>query len=80
MWLPLIPLAIGATILGLLSSYFLDPNYLEFWKDSIFVLDNHTAWANYEDVPSYIKYLPTVLSLLGITLAYFNLYDNSINT
>ncbi|MBT5940445.1 MAG: NADH-quinone oxidoreductase subunit L, partial [Rhodospirillaceae bacterium] len=71
MILPLVVLAIGALFVGILSvDYFVGEHTVEFWKNSIFVLDTHKALENAHHVPLWVKALPLVAGVGGISLAY----------
>jgi NADH-quinone oxidoreductase subunit L len=71
MILPLMFLALGALFIGILSvDYFVGEFAVEFWKNSIFVLDGHEALENALRVPSWVKFLPVVVGVAGIGLAY----------
>ena len=71
MLLPLVVLAIGAIFLGFASfQYFVGESTVQFWGNSLFVLDSHKALENAHHVPIWVKYLPLVVGLAGIGLAY----------
>jgi len=71
MILPLCVLALGALFVGVFSvEYFVGEHAIEFWKNSIFVLDTHRALENAHHVPIWVKFLPIIVGLLGIALAY----------
>ncbi len=71
MILPLCFLALGALFVGVFSSdYFVGEYAVEFWKNSIFVLDNHRALNNAHLVPIWVKFLPLCVGVAGIALAY----------
>jgi NADH-quinone oxidoreductase subunit L len=71
MLVPLIVLAIGATFFGGLGySYFVGAEHEGFWRSSIFVLPQYNSLAAAEHVPLAIRYLPLILALLGIGIAY----------
>jgi len=68
---PLVFLAIGALFIGFFSfDYFVGDKTVEFWGNSIFVLSSHPALENAHHVPIWVKYLPLVVGLAGIALAY----------
>src|SRR5947209_2143186 len=71
MRIPLIVLAIGATFFGYLGfDYFVGPDEVGFWKASILVLPQYNSLAAVERVPVLISYIPLVLALAGIAVAY----------
>ncbi|HTV44540.1 MAG TPA: NADH-quinone oxidoreductase subunit L [Stellaceae bacterium] len=71
MLVPLIVLAIGAACFGGLGySYFVGAQHVSFWKDSIFVLPQLNSLAAAESVPIAVRYLPLVMALAGIGVAY----------
>tara|TARA_B100001971_G_scaffold80209_1_gene73953 strand:+ start:737 stop:2707 length:1971 start_codon:yes stop_codon:yes gene_type:complete len=71
MILPLVVLALGALFVGILSvDYFVGEHTVEFWKNSIFVLDTHKTLENAHHLPIWVKLLPLVVGIGGIALAY----------
>ncbi len=71
MILPLVVLALGALFVGILSvEYFVGEHTVEFWKNSIFVLDTHKALENAHHSPIWVVALPSVVAIAGIALAY----------
>jgi NADH-quinone oxidoreductase subunit L len=71
MILPLVVLALGAIFLGFLTvDYFIGGQSADFWKNSLFVLESHDALENAHHVPIWVKYLPLVVGVVGIALAY----------
>jgi NADH-quinone oxidoreductase subunit L len=71
MLIPLIVLAIGATFFGGLGySYFVGDQHEAFWKSSIFVLPRLNSLGELESVPGVVRYLPLVMALAGIGVAY----------
>ena len=72
MILPLLVLATGALFAGYLGyEFFVGHNAAEFWGNAIFVLPAHNALENAHHVPAWVKYLPLVVAVSGISLAYF---------
>ncbi len=71
MW-PLYLLAIGAIFSGM-AGYnvfgMVEPGG-EFWKGAIFVLEENNSLEAAHHVPAIIKFLPSIVGLLGIALAY----------
>ena len=71
MILPLVFLAFGALFIGYFGfNYFVGDKTLEFWDNSILVLSSHPALENAHHAPIWVKYLPLVVGLSGIGLAY----------
>ena len=71
MIVPLLALAAGAVLAGYAAfEYFVGQGASEFWKGSIRVLPAHTALENAHHVPVWVEYLPLVIGLAGIGLAY----------
>ncbi len=71
MLFPLIVLATGAVLTGItLHHYFIGEAFEQFWNGSIFVGLNNHVLENLEHTPLLISFLPTVLGLLGIGLAF----------
>ncbi len=72
MTVPLGLLALGAIISGfLLYPYFVGDDMMNFWGDSILILDSHQALEAAHHSPLWVKLLPIVVGLLGIALAYY---------
>jgi NADH-quinone oxidoreductase subunit L len=70
MILPLTVLALGALFVGVVSvDYFVGEYAVDFWKNSIFVLNSHQALANAHHVPIWVKFLPVCIGVAGIALA-----------
>ncbi|HEY1261515.1 MAG TPA: NADH-quinone oxidoreductase subunit L [Stellaceae bacterium] len=80
MLVPLIVLAIGATCFGGLGySYFVGEHHVAFWKSSIFVLPQLNSLGRLEGVPLAVRYLPLIMALAGIGVAYvFYVVDTRI--
>ena len=71
MIIPLLLLAIGAVFAGYLGyEMFVGHETAEFWGNAIFILETHKALENAHDVPSWVKWLPLIIGLAGIGLAY----------
>ena len=71
MTVPLIILAVGATVAGwLLHGWFIGEGWQAFWNGSIFNGASNHVIAQIEAVPGWVEYSPLVLGLLGIALAY----------
>jgi NADH-quinone oxidoreductase subunit L len=71
MLIPLIVLAAGAGLSGYIGySSFVGHNAAQFWGDAILVLDSHPALEAAHHVPSWVKFLPLVVGLGGILLAF----------
>jgi NADH-quinone oxidoreductase subunit L len=72
MTIPLIVLAIGAMFSGYLGyPYFVGEGMKEFWGGSIFVGSNHTALTDAHHVPGWVKHLPLVVGVIGMSLAFY---------
>ncbi|MBM08595.1 MAG: NADH-quinone oxidoreductase subunit L [Magnetovibrio sp.] len=80
MILPLLVLAIGAIFAGYIGyEHFVGYKNTNFWDNSIFILDQHSALEDAHHVSSWVKYLPLIVGLLGICLAYtFYIYKTDI--
>jgi NADH-quinone oxidoreductase subunit L len=70
MLIPLLVLAVGATVAGYFTEpYFTGPLREKFWDGSILVL-HHTLAASAHN-PAVIGFLPLLFALLGIAVAYW---------
>ena len=68
---PLLVLALGAVCTGFaFQYYFIDEGWPEFWGASIGQAPTNHVLADREHIPALFAYLPTVLGVLGIALAY----------
>ena len=71
MILPLVFLAIGALFVGILTfEFFVGDQSVAFWGNSLFVLEGHNALENAHHSPIWVKFLPLVVGIAGIALAY----------
>ena len=71
MILPLFVLAAGACFAGYIGyENFVGAKTAVFWGNSILVLGHHPSLENAHHVPLWVKYLPLVVGLAGIGLAY----------
>ncbi|HJU20450.1 MAG TPA: NADH-quinone oxidoreductase subunit L [Stellaceae bacterium] len=71
MLFPLFFLALGALAAGYFTEpYFVGPLRDAFWKVSIFVLPAHNPLPRIEGGPAIIGFLPLIVALLGIAIAY----------
>ncbi|MDA0997677.1 MAG: NADH-quinone oxidoreductase subunit L, partial [Proteobacteria bacterium] len=71
MIVPLIVLATGAVLAGLLAHQtFVGEHAADFWGAAIVVLPTHPALENAHHVPVWVKYLPLVVGIGGISTAY----------
>ena len=78
MILPLFVLAIGALFSGYVAyDYFVGAKAAEFWGDAILILDHHKALENAHNVPTWVKFSPIVVGVLGIGLAYLLYIQNT---
>ncbi len=69
---PLVPLVLGALFAGALGYYWLgmvSPEG-EFWRGAIFVSPAHPVLEHAHHIPAWAKFLPIVVSVLGIALAW----------
>lgn len=75
MWVPLFILIFGSIFVG----YFFRDAFIglgsDFWNNSIFILPSHTYSLESEFLPSYIKLVPVIFSILGAFISYY-LYQN----
>nr|WCH57816.1 NADH dehydrogenase subunit 5 [Hypnea spinella] len=69
MGLPLILLAFSSLFFGFLAHDLFIGMGTDFWKGSIFILPNHNFYIEAENLPIIIKWLPFLLSCLGIYLS-----------
>ncbi len=71
MLIPLIVLAIGAACFGGLAyGHFVGDQHEGFWRSAIFVLPQHNSLGAIESVPPTVRYLPLIMALGGIGIAY----------
>ncbi|HUN41440.1 MAG TPA: NADH-quinone oxidoreductase subunit L [Acetobacteraceae bacterium] len=71
MLVPLIVLAIGATVSGfLLHGWFIGGDWQAFWQGSIVNGASNHVIAQIEAVPAWVEWAPLVLAAFGIGLAY----------
>ena len=73
MTIPLGVLALGAVFAGMLGvHYFVGEGRAEFWRGAIAVLEEHDSihHAHESHPPLLIKYLPLIVSLGGLAMAY----------
>jgi NADH-quinone oxidoreductase subunit L len=80
MLIPLLVLAIGATVFGFIGyDLFVGAERTGFWKGAILVLPQFDSLARVEEIPPLVRYLPLMLGLLGIATAYvFYVVDRTI--
>ena len=72
MTVPLMILAVGAIFAGWIGyDYFVGSNMDKFWGEAIFVLDNHSALRDAQNVPIWVKIGPVFMGIIGIALAYW---------
>jgi NADH-quinone oxidoreductase subunit L len=70
MWMPLIPLALGAAFAGIVFyPLFVGHDMADYWRQSLFVLPGHDSIAAGHDVPEWVSLTPLILGLGGIGLA-----------
>jgi NADH-quinone oxidoreductase subunit L len=71
MTVPLIFLAVGATVSGYLGyTYFVGDEQAKFWGDSILVLAENDVLEAAHHAPAWVKSLPLAMAAGGIALAY----------
>ncbi|MCW8915461.1 MAG: NADH-quinone oxidoreductase subunit L [Magnetovibrio sp.] len=71
MIIPLLVLGAGAIVAGKVGyEWFVGHDAAAFWGNAILVLDSHPALENAHHVPMWVKYLPLVVGVAGIALAY----------
>ena len=71
MIIPLFILSIGACFSGYLGfENFVGQNSPQFWDVSLFTLDRHSALQSAYNVPLWVKYLPVMVAVFGIGLAF----------
>ncbi len=71
MIVPLAVLALGAMFAGYAGyNAFVGSGAPDFWGNSLAVLPDHQALENAHHVPAWVKFLPLVVGLSGIALAY----------
>nr|YP_010395094.1 NADH dehydrogenase subunit 5 [Polyopes affinis]UQJ72535.1 NADH dehydrogenase subunit 5 [Polyopes affinis] len=68
---PLIVLSIGSIFIGYLTRDLFVGSGTDFWGASIFILPKHSIFIEAEELSITIKWLPFILSLLGILFASF---------
>ena len=70
MLLPLFILAFGAVFSGwFFKEMFIGVNWDYFWSNSIFILTGNDAIYKANSVPKWVKLLPIVLAIIGISIA-----------
>ncbi len=68
---PLLILAAGAIFAGMIGyNWFVGEHRADFWGKAVLVLPQHDSIEAAHHVPAWVKYLPLVMALLGIALAY----------
>jgi len=71
MILPLVVLAIAAIFSGYAGySSFVGHDAPEFWDNAVMILSEHAALENAHHAPGWVKFMPLVVGLCGIALAY----------
>nr|WCH58008.1 NADH dehydrogenase subunit 5 [Hypnea cornuta] len=69
MSIPLILLGIGSIFFGFAAQDLFIGLGTDFWNGSIFMLPNHNFYVEAEYLPTFIKWIPFLLSSLGILFA-----------
>jgi NADH-quinone oxidoreductase subunit L len=71
MTIPLYFLAVGAVVTGFLfDHYFIGDGRFVFWGSSIFVMNQNDTIEMAHHVAGWVKYLPTIVGIIGILLAH----------
>jgi len=71
MILPLVVLAAGAVVAGFLGfNLFVGEGREQFWRESLLVLPAHDSVEGAHHVPLWVSYLPLLMALAGIAVAY----------
>jgi NADH-quinone oxidoreductase subunit L len=71
MLVPLIVLATGAVVAGyLLDGWFIGAGWHAFWNGSIYNGAHNDVLARIEEVPIWVEYIPLVVGLAGIAVAF----------
>jgi len=72
MLLPLLVLAIGAVIAGVVfHGAFIGEGYQEFWKGAIFTRPDNHILEEMHHLPGWVPLLPTIMMIFGFVLAYY---------
>ena len=70
MLLPLILLSIGAVAAGFVfAPYFIGHHEGEFWRGAIFIGEGNHVLHESHDVPTWVKWSPLILTLIGAAFA-----------
>ncbi|MGW8705298.1 NADH-quinone oxidoreductase subunit L [Brevundimonas sp. NPDC055814] len=72
MVLPLLLLSVGAVAAGMIfAPHFIGHHEAEFWRGAIFVgAENHVLHESH-NVPTWVKWAPLIVTLLGTAIAYW---------
>ena len=71
MSIPLIILALGAVVTGFFfAEYFIGHHQAEFWQGSIFTLSSNHILEESHHVPTWVKWSPLIVTVLGFLIAY----------
>jgi NADH-quinone oxidoreductase subunit L len=69
---PLAVLALGAVVAGVVFRYwFIGGGFEGFWKHALYIGDSNKILEQMETVPAIVSFLPTLMMLLGLALAYY---------
>ncbi|MPR05995.1 NADH-quinone oxidoreductase subunit L [Microvirga tunisiensis] len=72
MLLPLIVLAIGAVVAGVVfHGAFIGEGYQEFWKGALFTRPENHILEEMHHLPGWVPLLPTIMMILGFLLAVY---------
>ncbi|MEM7024143.1 MAG: NADH-quinone oxidoreductase subunit L [Pseudomonadota bacterium] len=69
MTIPLMVLAFGAAFGGMIGQVLIEPS-MAIWDGAIFVLPRNNVLEEAHHIPALIHYLPLILALIGIAIAY----------
>jgi NADH-quinone oxidoreductase subunit L len=71
MWVPLLVLAGGAVLSGMLFyDYFVGEHFESFWREAIFLSEENEVIEHAHHAPAWVKFSPLVVGLLGLGLSW----------
>lgn len=72
MLIPLAMLSVGALLAGLLFKHdFIGEGAAEFWKGALFYASSNHIFAQMEEVPGLVSFIPTLMMAGGFLTAYY---------
>ena len=72
MLVPLVLLSVGAVFAGMVfAPHFIGHHEHEFWRGAIFTGENNHVLHESHDVPTWVKWSPLIVTLLGAAVAYW---------